>query len=57
LIEAGYLTGAEAKQLWTTYEEEGFKAAELARKEPGPTGETIWDNVYADDTDPDWRKF
>ncbi len=57
LIEAGYLTAAEAKRIWTAYEEEGFKAAEQARKEPTPPGDSVWENVYADDQDPDWRKF
>ena len=38
-------------------EPEGVKAQELARQEPVPTAESIWDHVFVDNENADWRKF
>jgi 2-oxoisovalerate dehydrogenase E1 component alpha subunit len=57
LFKAGYLTEARAKEIWNMYEEEGVKATEEARREPVPTSESIWEHVYSDGQEPDWRKF
>lgn len=57
LIEAGYLSKSEVLQIWETYEEEGVAAQVQARGEPTPTAESVWDHVYVNSENADWRKF
>jgi len=57
LIKAGVLTVAAAKKVWEQYEEEGREALEIARKEPVPQAESIWDHTYVGSENADWRKF
>ncbi|QDK36920.1 thiamine pyrophosphate-dependent dehydrogenase E1 component subunit alpha [Bdellovibrio sp. NC01] len=57
LLAAGILTEAEVKKVWEIYEEEGVKAQEQARGEPSPTAESVWDHVYVNNENADWRKF
>ena len=57
LLKAGILTAAKVKTIWTSYEEESVRATETARQEPVPTAESVWDHVYADNENADWRKF
>lgn len=57
LVEAGYLTKAEALKIWNEYEEEGVAAQVQARTEPSPAAESVWENVYVDSENADWRKF
>lgn len=57
LIEAGILTEKSAKKIWEDYEAEGVHAQEQARQEPVPTPESVWDHVYVNNENADWRKF
>ncbi len=57
LLKAGLLTVAKVKEIWTGYEEESVRATETARKEPVPSAETVWDHIYVDNENADWRKF
>jgi 2-oxoisovalerate dehydrogenase E1 component alpha subunit len=57
LIEAGLLTKAEAEKIWENYEAEGVAAQLQARSEGSPTAESVWDHVYVDSENADWRKF
>ena len=57
LLKAGILTTTQVKEIWTGYEEESVRATEIARLEPAPSAETIWDHVYVDNENADWRKF
>ncbi len=57
LLKAGLLTPAKVKEVWTAYEEESVRATETARKEPVPSAETVWDHIYVDNENADWRKF
>ena len=57
LIKAGLLKAADAKEIWDRYEKEGFEAQQQVRSEPTPTAESIWDHVYANGENADWRKF
>lgn len=57
LIDAGILTKAQAQKIWDGYEQEGIAAQEMARQEPVPTAESVWDHVYVDSENADWRKF
>lgn len=57
LIDAGMLTEKAAKKIWEIYETEGVVAQEQARQEPVPTPESVWDHVYVNNENADWRKF
>jgi hypothetical protein len=57
LFAAGFLTKAQAKEIWDKYEKEGCEAQQQVRNEPVPTAESIWDNVFANNENADWRKF
>lgn len=57
LLKAGLLKEASARALWAKYEEEGVRAAEQARGEGVPTSESIWDHIYVNNENADWRKF
>lgn len=57
LLRAGVLAKGAKKQIWDRYEDESRKAAEQVRTEPVPTAESIWDNVYVNNENADWRKF
>lgn len=57
LIDAEILTKAQAKKIWEAYEAEGVAAQEMARREPVPQGDTVWDHVYVGSENADWRKF
>jgi 2-oxoisovalerate dehydrogenase E1 component alpha subunit len=57
LLKAGIMKEADVKAVWSRYEEEGVRAAEQARGEGFPTAESVWDHVYVDGENADWRKF
>jgi len=57
LISAGILTEKSAQKIWEIYEAEGVAAQEKARQEPVPTPESVWDHVYVNNENADWRKF
>jgi 2-oxoisovalerate dehydrogenase E1 component alpha subunit len=57
LLQTGLLKESEAKEIWANFEAEGVRATEQARSEGVPTPESIWQHTYADDQEPDWRKF
>ncbi|MBL7670822.1 MAG: thiamine pyrophosphate-dependent dehydrogenase E1 component subunit alpha [Bdellovibrionaceae bacterium] len=57
LLKAGVLTDSRVKEIWRQYEAEGVAAADQARSEPAPLGATIWNHVYVNNENADWRKF
>lgn len=57
LLNAGILSEKAAKKIWEIYESEGIVAQEQARQEPAPTSESIWDHIYVNNENADWRKF
>jgi 2-oxoisovalerate dehydrogenase E1 component alpha subunit len=57
LLRNDVLKEADAKRLWAEFEEEARGAQETARGEPPPSPESVWDHVYADNENGDWRKF
>jgi 2-oxoisovalerate dehydrogenase E1 component alpha subunit len=57
LVDQKVITTTHVKDLWKKYDEESKQATEQARTEPVPTRESIWDNVYANGENADWRKF
>ena len=57
LLKEGVIEERAAKKIWSDYEDEAREAQDLARTEPAPTGESVWENVYANGENGDWRKF
>lgn len=57
LLAAGIISEAEVQELWDKFEAEGVVAQEQARQEPVPTAESVWDHVYVNNENSDWRKF
>jgi 2-oxoisovalerate dehydrogenase E1 component alpha subunit len=57
LLQNDVLKESDAKKLWTDFEEEARQAQELARTEPAPAGESVWEHFYAHGENGDWRKF
>jgi 2-oxoisovalerate dehydrogenase E1 component alpha subunit len=57
LLDAGYLTSQQIKNIWNGFEEEGLEAQKVAKLEPGPAPETIWENIYVGSENANWRKF
>lgn len=57
LLKAGLLKTGAVQEIWSRYEEEGVRAAEIARAEPVPSAESVWDHTYVNSENADWRKF
>ena len=57
LVDQKIITTAQVKEIWTRYEDESRAAADLVRTEPVPARESVWDHVYANNENADWRKF
>ncbi len=57
LVDSKYVAPGFVKELWAQYDVESRQAADIARSEAGPSKDTIWDHVYADGENADWRKF
>lgn len=57
LLRAGIISEKAVKKIWEIYETEGVAAQEQARQEPVPTSESVWDHVYVNNENADWRKF
>jgi len=57
LLKADLLKPAALKALIERFEAEGYEAQQKVRGEPVPTPESIWDHIYANNENADWRKF
>jgi 2-oxoisovalerate dehydrogenase E1 component alpha subunit len=57
LLKAGLIRESEIKEIYNRYDEDSKCDWEIVRKEPVPTVESIWDHVYANNENSDWRKF
>ncbi|MGE0762663.1 MAG: thiamine pyrophosphate-dependent dehydrogenase E1 component subunit alpha [Bdellovibrionales bacterium] len=57
MLSYGVVKDSEVKELWARFEDEARQAQETVRGEPEPDASTIWDHVYVDSENADWRKF
>lgn len=57
LLKAGHLKAQDVKQLWDDFEKEGVQAQEQVRAEPHPTAESVWDHIFVNNENANWRKF
>jgi len=51
------ITDKKIKSIHDKYTKEAKDAADSVRKEPKPDPNSIWDHVYANNENADWRKF
>jgi 2-oxoisovalerate dehydrogenase E1 component alpha subunit len=57
LLRHDVIKAKEAKNLWDNFEEEFRLIAEKVKAEAGPKSESVWDHVYVNSENADWRKF
>ncbi len=57
LISQKLLTKEKSQETWFKYEEEAKKITNEVRSEPNPESKTIWDHVFVNNENADWRKF
>ncbi len=57
LLAKKLVTEKEVKRIWADYEAQALRATEEARAEGVPSSDSIWDHVYANNENGDWRKF
>jgi 2-oxoisovalerate dehydrogenase E1 component alpha subunit len=57
LLKKKILTEKQIQAVYEKYNAESMDMLNQARQEPAPTAESIWDYVYADNENADWRKF
>lgn len=57
LVDSKYVSVGFVKELSAKYDKESREASDIVRAEAGPGKNTIWDHVYADNENGDWRKF
>ena len=57
LLKAGLITEKDSEKIWADFEAEGVRATEIARAEPQPTADSIWNNTFVGSENADWRNF
>lgn len=57
LIKQKIISEGSAKKIWSDYEKEASEAQQKVKLEIGPDAESIWNNIFADNENADWRKF
>lgn len=57
LLKQDILTEDKIKKIYDTFNEESQQVLNKVRLEPPPTPESVWDHVYYDNENADWRKF
>jgi len=57
LLKNDVIKEKQAKQVWADYEDEARQAQDQARTEPPPAADSVWENVFANGENADWRKF
>lgn len=57
LLQQDFLSSTTIKIWRDEFEAEGFAAQQSVRSELSPQSASVWDHVYADAQNPDWRTF
>ncbi len=57
LLKAGLISEKDSEKIWADFEAEGVRATEIARSEPQPTADSIWNNTFVGSENADWRNF
>lgn len=57
ILKHGLLNEGQIKKIYEDYDEESKRDLEIVRKEIAPSAESIWDHVFVNNENADWRKF
>jgi len=57
LLKADLLNDKQVQKIWADFEAEGVRATEIARAEPVPTADSVWNHTYFKNENADWRNF
>ena len=57
LLKERVITEKLVQETWQKYDEEAKVCFEQVKAEPAPQAESIWDHVFVDNENADWRKF
>jgi 2-oxoisovalerate dehydrogenase E1 component alpha subunit len=57
LLETSTIDQKLVDETWQKYDDEAKAAFEIVKTEPVPQSDTIWDHVFVDNENADWRKF
>lgn len=57
LMKNDLISEGEVTKIYERYEQEGREAQEAARGEPVPQASEIWNHVYSNNENADWRNF
>ena len=57
MVDAGYITDAKIQTIRKDYEKEASDAQKQVRTEPDPEASSIWNHVWVDGENADWRNF
>lgn len=57
LRELNIMTEGEQKKIWNELKEEARQIQQEVKKESNPASDSIWNHVYANNENADWKKF
>lgn len=57
LLKWDVLKEKQIKDLYEVYSQESLSVLEKVRGEPAPAAESVWEHVYVNNENADWRKF
>lgn len=57
LMSQKVISKNDFQSIWEKYESLAVQATEQVRNEPIPNGDSIWDHVFANNENANWRKF
>ncbi len=57
LLKADFLSESQQQNTWKKYEVEGIQAQNEVRAEVQPAADSVWDLIYVNSENADWRKF
>jgi len=57
LKKENILTEQQIKSVWEGYKEEAKKVQQEVMEEPDPQADSIWDHIYCNGEEANWRKF
>ena len=57
MLDNKLITEQKIKETWNRYKEELKKAQAEIMKEEDPDGNSIWNHIYANNENANWREF
>ena len=57
LAQEGLLSPQESQKIWSSLRQKAKELQQETAQEPDPSSDSIWNHVYANNENADWRKF